>query len=61
MVTSQFVSLAKVASKSRGYPDLPEVVVPHPFESLPEADVLRIADEKLEEIVQNLTVGAEKG
>ena len=52
IVTEAFTSLAKSAAKSYGYPDLPMVVVPHPFETLPREEVRRIADAKFEEIVR---------
>jgi len=37
--------------KARGYPDAPFVVIPHPFESLPEETIRRIAREKVTEII----------
>ncbi|MBI4307781.1 MAG: hypothetical protein HY684_03135 [Chloroflexi bacterium] len=55
IVTTEFVSLAKSAARALGYPDLPMVVVPHPFETLPHAQVRKIAEEKLDEIVQKAT------
>lgn len=32
-------------ARTHGYPELPRVIIPHPFESLPHAEVTRIADE----------------
>ncbi len=54
IVTEQFVSLSKSTARSRGYPDLPMVVVPHPFETLPPERIRAIADEKLDEIIQQI-------
>ena len=54
IVTEQFVSLARSLSRSMGYPDLPMVVVPHPFETLPHDRIRRIAEEKFDEIVSKV-------
>ena len=51
VVTEKFVSLAKASAKALGYPDLPMIVVPHPFETLPAAAIREIADEKVHELV----------
>ena len=50
MVTTEFVPLAQTAAKGMGYPDLPMVILPHPFETLPPSEVKRLAEEKLDEI-----------
>lgn len=60
IVTEQFVSLAKNSAKALGYPDLPIVVVPHPFETLPRERIHQIAEEKLEEIVQKVSQAKEQ-
>ena len=54
IVTEQFVSLAKSVAKSMGYPDLPLVVVPHPFETLPHDTIRKIAEEKYDEILSKV-------
>jgi hypothetical protein len=51
VVTEKFVSLAKASARALGYPDLPMVVVPHPFETLSAAAIREIADEKVHELV----------
>jgi len=51
VVTDALLSLAKSAAKSYGYPDLPMVVVPHPFETLAPERIRQIAEEKFAEIV----------
>jgi len=51
VVTEKFVSLAKASAKSYGYPDLPLLIVPHPFETLEPATIRRIAEEKLDECI----------
>ncbi|MEK7682081.1 MAG: hypothetical protein AAB502_05575 [Chloroflexota bacterium] len=56
LVTREFQSLAQTSAKSLGYPDLPMVVLPHPFETLPVDEMKRLAAEKLEEICSRLTV-----
>ncbi|MDO8532719.1 MAG: hypothetical protein Q7T26_11265 [Dehalococcoidia bacterium] len=54
LVTEEFVSLFKSAARSLGYPDLPTVVVPHPFETLPKEKIKQLADEKYAEIVSKV-------
>ena len=54
VVTEEFVSLAKAIAASLKYPDLPMVVVPHPFEMLPVEQVRRLAEEKVQELVREL-------
>lgn len=51
VVTEKFVSLAKASAKALGYPDLPMIVVPHPFETLPAESLREIADAKVHELV----------
>jgi len=51
LVSQSFQSLARMLMKARGYPDAPFVVIPHPFESLPEETIRRIAREKVTEII----------
>lgn len=55
LVTEQFVSLARAAAKSLGYPDIPLVVVPHPFETMPRDQVRALAEQKYDEIVGKVT------
>ena len=55
LLTSEFVALAQSCLKAKGYPHLPMVVLPHPFETLPREKVRQIAEEHFEEIVQKMT------
>ncbi|MBI2906042.1 MAG: hypothetical protein HYX92_00150 [Chloroflexi bacterium] len=57
LVTSEFVPLANFHARGRGYPELPVVVLPHPFETLPEEEITRIADARFAEIMGNLVIG----
>ncbi|MBI2907231.1 MAG: hypothetical protein HYX92_06200 [Chloroflexi bacterium] len=54
MVTSEFVPVARFHAKSRGFPDLPIVMVPHPFETLPHDVVKKLAEEKFDEIMGHI-------
>ncbi len=56
IVTEEFRNLAETAARSLGYPDLPMVFVPHPFELLPEKEVERLAEEKFQEILDKVAV-----
>ncbi len=52
IVTEEFLNLAKSVAESKGFPDLPMVVVPHPFETKSVEEVRRIAEEKFDEIIE---------
>ncbi len=52
VVTEKFISLAKASAKSLGYPDLPSLIVPHPFETLSPERLHEIADQKIDECVR---------
>lgn len=54
-MTDEFLSLAKAAAEAMGYPNLPMVVVPHPFETRPVKEVRAIAEAKFEEIIAKAT------
>lgn len=53
-MTESFVSLARMVARSQSYPDLPMVIVPHPFETLSESRARQLADEKYLELVARL-------
>ena len=55
VVTEKFVNLAKVTAKTLGYPDLPMLIVPHPFETLTRERIEQIADEKFDECIALLS------
>ena len=57
VVTEQFVGLAKQVARGLKYPDLPLVVLPHPFEILSREEVRRLAEEKYQEIVAKIAEG----
>jgi hypothetical protein len=43
VVTEVFENLARTAARAQGFPDLRLLVLPHPMESRPEAEVRAIA------------------
>jgi hypothetical protein len=51
VVTDRFVSLARASAKAAGYPDLPLLVLPHPFETLPVERLRALADETVDACV----------
>lgn len=55
IVTEAFVTLARSLARSRGCPELPMVILPHPFETLSGAVVDRFARDKFAEILRSLT------
>ena len=57
MVTSEFVKLAESLLRARNRSDIPMVVLPHPFEPLPKADIKALAKEKYEAVARALTDG----
>lgn len=58
VVTEKFVSLAKASARALGYPDLPLVVVPHPFETLPRERLRELAEQKVEECIARVCEAA---
>ena len=55
VITEAFLTLARSLARSRGVPDLPMVVLPHPFETLSEAAIDQFARERFGEILRRLT------
>lgn len=55
IVTSEFAPMGEATARERGYDGLPLVVVPHPFDWLPPAEVERIAEKVTDELVHVLT------
>ena len=53
-VTEAFVSIAKSLAKTRGFPDLPMVVVAHPFETLGPDVVSQFARDKFPELLTRM-------
>ena len=51
VVTSVFENLARTAARAHGYPDLRLLVLPHPMESRPEAEVRAIARARFAELI----------
>jgi hypothetical protein len=51
VVTSVFENLARAAARAHGYPDLRLLVLPHPMESRPEAEVRAIARARFAELI----------
>ena len=43
VVTAVFENLGRTAARAQGYPDLRMLVLPHPMESRPEAEVRGLA------------------
>ncbi len=57
IVTQVFESLFKSTIRAKGYPHLPFIVMPHPFDHLPEADIRGHGKQRLRDLVRALTVG----
>ena len=55
VVTTVFENLARTAARAQGYPALRLLVLPHPMESRPEAEVRGIARARIAELVGKLT------
>jgi hypothetical protein len=51
VVTAVFENLARTAARAQGYPDLRLLVLPHPMESRPEAEVRAIARARFRDVV----------
>jgi hypothetical protein len=50
VVTSVFENLARTAARAHGYPEMRLLVLPHPMESRPEAEVREIARARFAEL-----------
>ena len=57
VVTTVFENLARTAARAQGYPALRLLVLPHPMETRPEAEVRTIARDRIAELVRKLTTG----
>jgi hypothetical protein len=55
VLTEVFRNLGATTARARGYAALRTLVLPHPVESLPEAEVRALARGTLDEIVRLLT------
>jgi len=53
-VTEVFENLARTAARAQGYPDLRMLVLPHPMESRPEADMRAIARARFRDLMHLL-------
>jgi hypothetical protein len=49
------VKLAQSLLRARNRPNIPMVVLPHPFEPLPKEEILKLAKEKYNEVAGALT------
>ena len=52
-----FENLGRTAARAQGYPELPMLVLPHPMESRPEAEVREIARGRFDELVALIVGG----
>lgn len=55
VVASEFQHLARMRAQSLYCPSLRIVIVPHPFQTLKESEIVQIADAKFGEIVEALS------
>ena len=54
VVTEVFANLARTAAAARGVDPIPMLVLPHPMENRPAAEIERIAEERFEETMAML-------
>ena len=57
VVTAVFENLARTAARAQGYPDLRLLVLPHPMESRPDAEVRAIARQRFADLIGLLAGG----
>ena len=50
-MTEVFANLGRTAARAQGYPDLRMLVLPHPMEARPEAEVREIARRRFAELI----------
>jgi hypothetical protein len=51
VVTAVFENLARTAARAHGYPEMRMLVLPHPMESRPEAEVRAMVRARLAELI----------
>lgn len=56
VISSSFVSVSELNASTRGYPDLPLAVVPHPVATLSPAEIASVADDALKSVLQAILV-----
>jgi hypothetical protein len=57
VVTEVFENLARTAARAHGHPAPRILVLPHPMESRPEAEIRAIARARFDEVVALLAAG----
>jgi hypothetical protein len=57
VVTAVFENLARTAARAQGFPELRLLVLPHPMESRPEAEVRAIARARFDDLMALLAGG----
>ena len=57
VVTAVFENLGRTAARAQGHPDLRMLVLPHPMESRPEAEIREIARARFGELVALIADG----
>ena len=54
LVTKQFERLADATARGKGLPDVRRIILPFPYDQLDEAEIRRIARERLSSVVEGL-------
>jgi hypothetical protein len=52
VVTEVFANLGRTAARAQGYPELRMLVLPHPMEARPEAEIRTIARARFAELMR---------
>ena len=52
VVTSVFENLGRTAARAQGYPDLRMLLLPHPMEARPEAEIRAICQARFADLVR---------
>ena len=58
VVTEVFENLARTAARAQGYPNLRLLVLPHPLESRPEAEVRALTAARFDDLIARLVEGS---
>jgi hypothetical protein len=56
VITEEFVRIAEQVAALKGHPNLRQLVLPYPFEGLPEEEVARIAEDAYPRLLAALGV-----
>lgn len=59
--TQFFAPLAAATARGKGMPGIPQVILPHPYDTLPAERIVELAHQYIDEVVSKLTDAGPRG